>query len=127
MAAWCKWRPRNVLCTIRISYSELPSPLRLIHRAGVHLSLVLVLGIPAIMVFCIGAPLMFAWFLVTHRHLHDNKAFNNKFGFLYRVRSRTVAAVLQNSLGHGDMVQGVGVLCELVPIWWRFQWRCTTV
>ncbi len=52
-------------------------------RRGLHLTLVLAVGIPGVLLFAVGMPLLSAWWLGRNRHRLDQPDFEALYGTLY--------------------------------------------
>ena len=50
---------------------------------GKHLAFALILGVPGIILFCLGIPILSAFFLRMRKGLLNDPEFSLRFGFLY--------------------------------------------
>ncbi|GAX80519.1 hypothetical protein CEUSTIGMA_g7957.t1 [Chlamydomonas eustigma] len=56
---------------------------------GPHLYMALILGVPGVLFFSLGVPIVSAWFLRLNRYKHNRLDFASRYGFLYQDYTKT--------------------------------------
>lgn len=98
-------------------------PLSSCPNRGLHLTLALAVGIPGVLLFAVGMPLLSAWWLGRNRHRLDQPDFEALYGTLYE-EYEVGAGTLPYVLSSLSCIQPPGTLLSGL---WAPLTRCDAV